>query len=1117
MKIDPETLPLPAEPYRGILPFRLLDWRIFLERDAETERLANFVSMYRGVLLYGQSGAGKSSLLNAGLIPHALGRGRAPERIRVFPASGRELLIERIHLQEEGVNHAEGGDLPHYLPSRFTAEDNDDRVPLSCDAFLQTLRTPSELGVPLLIFDQFEELVTLFDESAKNKERFAEANTARIAIEKLLCELLLSDSLPVKIIFAFRDDYLARLTPLFSRIPNLMDQGVRLDPPRVERLQRIVRGPFVKSEDGARGLPGHFKNEASGQPDELSEELAVKIADGIRERRPSGIANLSEVQTLCFALWRQPQRREELLCAQDPAAVLQQIIESEAVAALSRLLPWDRVRAVALLANLVTQDGTRDVVSEENLIEETRRNPVMWIYRGDLRKLLNAMPEKTGLLRRSLSAGNTYYELASEFLIPWIQKRQQQFRKLALVIWAYVFAGLVLLLFLAGYFAYRADDQKHEVQKAVAVATENLWHSYLEAARASGRMHDSGRRFQALEAIEKAAKIRATPELRDVAASALMLADLQRRRHRPRDREEWLIDHSGDFKSYAHLDLAGHATLRRTADDAVLGSLDFSTGANAWPWLSRDARLLAVLDGHGVMRIRRWSDGTTVLEIPGAHDAAWHPGGERIAISCENSIDEYSVTSKARTGSWACPRAQKIAYSPDGSRLAAIVAGRTEIQIIDTASGAVLQRLPGDDCDSLAWHPTQAILATSGEIQIVAIFNTDTGERMKQWMSEGGHVTALVFSRDGGSLITAGWDTHVRLWNWRTAELQVTALSGGTDELRLSLDGRQIASRDAGSCESSIYDLTVPEAAQTLAQVPRGSRPAAVFDPRGRWLAVCEGTEVNLWTSDGRRHLASLPSDHANEVAFHPNKSELCVASAGGLAIFPLLAKPDGTCDFGQPRTPIDKANYEHISFSRDGSLAAVVAHSECLIYETETWTLRARTGIFPGEWRGPDFSPDGRWVADRIWQGSWMHVWDTRRGEDVFHRQDYDGPGPRFTPDGTTLLAALPSLHAYATDTWRATEPPLPKALADTNPRTLVFSPDGTLVASGLIDRVRIARWPSCEPLLELNVMPDPRITGLAFSPDNHRLLVVGALGRVELVDLAVLREQLTRLGLGW
>jgi tetratricopeptide (TPR) repeat protein len=470
VKINPDDLPPPKEPYRGILPFRLLDWRIFLERDEEAERLGNLVSMYSGVLLYGQSGAGKSSLVNAGLIPHALRQGRAPERIRVFPEKGRELLIERIQLQEAEENDfGPKKELPRYLPSRLTSSDNDERVALSCEQFLEDLhassKPDSELGVPLLIFDQFEELVTLFEESPNDKKRFEEAREARLAIDRMLCELLLNDPIPFKIVFAFRDDYLARLAPLFSRIPNLMDQGVRLASLPVRVVKEIVRGPFVRSPDGERGLPGHFG-------DELSEELADKIAAGIQASKPSGLLNLSELQTLCLALWRQPKRREELLRADKPAAVLQQIIESTAVAALKKLRPWDRVRALALLANLVTQEGTRNVVSEENLISETRRNPLMWVFPRGWRKLLNDLPQKTGLLRRSISSGTTYYELASEFLISWIQKRQRAFRGIALTVWRLVSAASLAIAIGLVFLNFRLKNEKDKAEAAQKMAVE---------------------------------------------------------------------------------------------------------------------------------------------------------------------------------------------------------------------------------------------------------------------------------------------------------------------------------------------------------------------------------------------------------------------------------------------------------------------------------------------------------------------------------------------------------------------------------------------------------------------------------------------------------------------
>jgi tetratricopeptide (TPR) repeat protein len=464
MKIDPDVLPPPKEPYRGVLPFRLLDWRIFFEREREAERLGNLISMYASVLLYGQSGTGKSSLLNAGLLPDVLRRGYAPERIRVFPDPNRALLVERIRLHEDEADSSVATNSPSYVPSRFTLEENDEPVAISCTQFLENLSKPSNLGVPLLIFDQFEEYITLFDETRLDKNRFAAAQQAGGEIENLVRQLLLSDPFPLKIIFAFRDDYFARLTALFSHIPDLIDHGVRLVLPDVELLHHIIRGPFIPSKE--RGIEaGQFR-------DELSEEVAQKIESGIRTSQPSGLVNLNEVQTLCLALWREPQRRAELLHAKDTPAVLRRIIESEAMAKLNQLRPWDRARAIAVLSNLVTEDGTRNVVSQQMLVSQTRRNPLLWIFRGDWRKFLSRLP-KTGLVRRSLSSGTTYYyELASEFLIPRIQKWQQQLRMRRLIFLECICVVFALFVSLFWHEAYRAKKAERAAKKAERAAIE---------------------------------------------------------------------------------------------------------------------------------------------------------------------------------------------------------------------------------------------------------------------------------------------------------------------------------------------------------------------------------------------------------------------------------------------------------------------------------------------------------------------------------------------------------------------------------------------------------------------------------------------------------------------
>src|SRR5947209_17297213 len=104
---------LPSAPYRGIEPFRFVDQPIFSARTYEVRNLVRLITIYRGIFFYGESGAGKSSLINAGLIPALRVEGFAPERVRVQPIAGQELVVERIAMTDEGT--------PPFLPSRFAA------------------------------------------------------------------------------------------------------------------------------------------------------------------------------------------------------------------------------------------------------------------------------------------------------------------------------------------------------------------------------------------------------------------------------------------------------------------------------------------------------------------------------------------------------------------------------------------------------------------------------------------------------------------------------------------------------------------------------------------------------------------------------------------------------------------------------------------------------------------------------------------------------------------------------------------------------------------------------------------------------------------------------------
>src|SRR5882762_9551450 len=56
-------------PYPGPRPFRKEEKDRFFGRETEVRELLSLVTAHRALLLYAQSGSGKSSLLNAGLVP----------------------------------------------------------------------------------------------------------------------------------------------------------------------------------------------------------------------------------------------------------------------------------------------------------------------------------------------------------------------------------------------------------------------------------------------------------------------------------------------------------------------------------------------------------------------------------------------------------------------------------------------------------------------------------------------------------------------------------------------------------------------------------------------------------------------------------------------------------------------------------------------------------------------------------------------------------------------------------------------------------------------------------------------------------------------------------------
>ncbi len=410
--------PVPDQPYRGIQPFRFIDQQIFVARDEEIWNLLSNVTLFRAILLYGESGTGKSSLINAGLLPRALEENFVVDRIRVQPFAGREFKVERIRTSGPG-------EPVDYLQSNFAfAKIGDEETfELSLTVFRERLEefrlqreepsspalfsAPRTTATPLLIFDQFEEFITLFEEAQRvgpedTMRAQKQAPATQQAILTTLVDLIQDESLPVKLIFSFREDYLAKLSLLLDFCPELIDQAQRLRPPRVEVVPKIIRAPFEN-----KVLKAHFLKKAGETTSELSESLAYQIAADLGNNSEGGLVNLTALQIVCKRLWASPDAQG--LYGESGLRGLLEAYGEDVFKDVSREL---REVAVSMLGRMLTASDTRNIVSEDDLVRTSDPKQAQ----AALSLLVNSQ-----LVRRETRRNIYFYEITSEYLVPWIK------------------------------------------------------------------------------------------------------------------------------------------------------------------------------------------------------------------------------------------------------------------------------------------------------------------------------------------------------------------------------------------------------------------------------------------------------------------------------------------------------------------------------------------------------------------------------------------------------------------------------------------------------------------------------------------------------------------------
>ncbi|MBS0366618.1 MAG: hypothetical protein JSR67_12430 [Proteobacteria bacterium] len=258
--MDTAVRPVAAEvavdaqnPWLGLASFTEATRAWFFGREAEVAELARRVQRKLLTVLFGQSGLGKTSILRAGLVPRLAAQGYCPVYVRIDYARGtpepaeqiKRAIVESARLSgqwtQAGVAVA-GESLWEFLHHR--------------DDVLRN--AAGERVIPLLIFDQFEEIFTLAqgDEFGRARatrfigeladlveNRPPRALEARVEADEAAAAQFDFARSDYRVLLALREDYLAPLEGLRGPMPSVSQNRVRLAPMNGEQALAAVLGP----------------------------------------------------------------------------------------------------------------------------------------------------------------------------------------------------------------------------------------------------------------------------------------------------------------------------------------------------------------------------------------------------------------------------------------------------------------------------------------------------------------------------------------------------------------------------------------------------------------------------------------------------------------------------------------------------------------------------------------------------------------------------------------------------------------------------------------------------------------------------------------------------------
>ena len=1080
------SLTWPAEikgsPFRGLAAFGAKHAPVFFGRSRDITKAIDRLkdAAEKGcpfLLVDGASGAGKSSLVRAGLVPRLTAAGVVPSvdiwRVAVmrpaeivgdpFAALARALLVAESDLPEAEQGRPPA--LPELSASDFPRADD-----------LAALLAHADASAPKPILSTFSAI----EQTAREKEGYGRAvKVALLLVVDQLDELfgadigndirarfaqllrLLARSGRVWVIATLRADLFDHFLSQ-KDLKQLKDDGSSYDlaPPDAAALAEIVRAPAA----------------AAG----LVYESDTKTGERLDERLLADAERADLLPLLQFTLNQLFEARERrdhggqlTFAAYRALGGLEGAVEKEAEAAFARLGATEQARLPRLLRELVAPAGDATVTAARAAFDIRPVPLADAAYDEASARLVQALIDARILLS-SGEGGQATVRLAHARVLDSWQRASK------------------IVADNADFYRIRAEVEEQRRRWDAAgrrrdlligrgrplAEAESIVRNFSGELPTATRefVRRSGRRARLMQTLTAAAAVIFAAVAGVAVYEWRHTVSLQREAVEKRDQllvsqSRFLVDRAnqgnqaGDagtamllalqalpdtrsgvgrpmvheaeaalFAAYQDLKerivLKGHDGVLWSARLAPDGKriVTASEDKTARVWNAENGDQLAILRGH----------------TEGVRVASFSPDGRQVITG---STDKTARLWNAETGQQSAVLehdgvVRSAAFSSDGRRVVTASDDKTA-RIWDVQTGKQIAALTGHTARvrDAAFSPNGRYVLTSSDDKTARLWDSKTGEPVHILEGHTQSVRGVAFSPDGERAVTTSLDHSARVWSVETGKQSVILGHGDVvTSAAFSPDGQRIVTASDDNTVP-IWDAQMGERIVTL------SGRTAVYSPDGRSIVTSDGDTARIWNADNGK-LAMVLRGHRSRVTG-------AVFSPDGRSV--LTASDDKTARLWSAGTETNTQMAVLVAhtgsagravFSPDGRRALTASDDNSVrLWDAEagrqiaTFT-RAGSGMAA-------FSPDGRLVA--IPDNNTVVVRDANTGERedrIFQGHSAAVQSVAFSADGRRIVTASDDRTARVWDLQTGGQ--IAALTEHTAPvRSAVFSPDGLRVVS--------------------------------------------------------------------